>query len=138
MKRHTLIGFVIICCIAYLAFKPQLLLNLFSDDTYPPERFEVISEGITAKGDIKLTVRVDTDSLYYCPGALVERDGGNFVFTLVRAGIEEHPYVDIEAQSNKDGTISLSFPGKFSSLSLEDNIQLTDANGKSLGSWSKS
>jgi hypothetical protein len=107
--------------------------------TYCSADIEVLAEGIHHDG-FTLVFRPPCETLYYCPGVVFGKQGPSIQFErpakrtsttrhyeYVRSPIGRTAQVDIKAKSQKDGSLSVTFPFLDGKWEKGDLIVLSDS-----------
>jgi hypothetical protein len=102
--------------------------------TYDPDRVKVAAEGITQDG-LKLHFQPPAESMYHCPGVLVDYQGSVIRYTYVRAAVGENVPVDCPVTRDQDGNLVVTFRFPNGRWEPGDRMELIDSNGKRQGSW---
>ncbi len=123
-------GVVIVTLVSLLIAR-----SLAPGDTYPPDRYEVLSEGFYDEG-LELIARLPEEVSFHCPGANYEIHGREIRFSLLRVRTGREVRADVPVSPRPDGSVALFFP--FDGLDPAQGVALVDTGGKSYGTWRSS
>lgn len=113
----------------HIALTLFVLVSGCSKHQYRADEVVIHAEGFTDSG-IQLWFETPPETLYYCPGVLLEYNGPEVQFWFVRSHINQSPKVDAktEYRDKKAYVVIPLHPD-------EDSIDLIDSSSTSLGSW---